>query len=352
MCSLKHIVTSVAQETIVCTFMSRGHKPLWSAQKHTCRRLFICVGPMRISPLPPLHYLIAFEAVVRHASFTRAAAELHLTQSAVSRQIGQLEAYLGRPLIVRDPRRALQLTIAGKRYADRVRYLLEKCSDATHEVMKRYGDLDLVVACSSGVATLWLAPRIGTFHASHPNINLRIIVRDSFASLTPSEFDVGLYYLRENCGPQFNAQPLIDEEVFPVCSPSYLDGRLVTPEELTIKTLLMQDDRQLTWMAWDEWLNLNGVTMPKKPRAIVSNHYPQLVEMALHGHGVLLGWRQIIDRHLETGSLVRATHETATFGGGYHVITPHDYAMNRAATLFSGWLLQQCAVPTVLGQEQ
>ncbi|MBB6591727.1 LysR family transcriptional regulator [Ralstonia solanacearum] len=302
---------------------------------------------MRISPLPPLHFLIAFEAVVRHSSFTRAAVELHLTQSAVSRQIGQLEAFLGRSLFEREPRRALQLTVAGKRYADRVRRLLEQCSDATHDVMKRYGDLDLAVACSSGVATLWLAPRIGSFHASHPNINLRIIVRDSFASLTPSEFDVGLYYLREKCGPQFNAQPLIDEEVFPVCSPRYLDGRIMTPEELTHQTLLMQDDRQLTWMSWDEWLGLNGVAMPKKPRAIVSNHYPQLVQMALHGYGILLGWRQIIDYHLETKSLVRATRETATFGGGYHVLTPNDRAMNRAATLFSSWLLQQCAMTSV-----
>lgn len=107
---------------------------------------------MRISPLPPLQCLIAFESAARHSSFTRAAAELNLTQSAVSRQIGQLEDFLGRQLFVREPR-ALQLTVAGQRYADRVRSQLEACSDATFDVMKRYGDLDLAVACSSGVAT-------------------------------------------------------------------------------------------------------------------------------------------------------------------------------------------------------
>lgn len=138
-------------------------------------------------PASTPQYLIAFEAVVRHASFTRAAAELNLTQSAVSRQIGQLEAFLGRPLFVRDPRRALQLTVAGKRYADRVRFLLETCSDATYEVMRRYGDLDLSVACSSGVATLWLAPRIGSFIPAIPTS----IYASSFAtalhlSLRPS----------------------------------------------------------------------------------------------------------------------------------------------------------------------
>jgi DNA-binding transcriptional LysR family regulator len=121
---------------------------------------------MPISPLPPLQYLVAFEAVVRHSSFTRAAAELHLSQSAVSRQISHLEEFLGRQLFLREPRRALQLTVAGRRYASSVQSSLEACSDATFDVMKRYGDLDLTVACSSGFATLWLAPRIGSFYAS------------------------------------------------------------------------------------------------------------------------------------------------------------------------------------------
>ena len=113
---------------------------------------------MRIAPLPPLQCLIAFESAVRHASFTKAAVELHLTQSAVSRQIAQLEDFLGRSLFVRE-HRALRLTIAGERYAKHVQWLLANCSEATLDVMKRYGDLELTIACSSGVAVLWLTPR-------------------------------------------------------------------------------------------------------------------------------------------------------------------------------------------------
>ncbi|AIO68220.1 LysR substrate-binding domain-containing protein [Burkholderia oklahomensis] len=297
---------------------------------------------MRISPLPPLQCLIAFEASVRHASFTRAASELNLTQSAISRQIGQLEEFLGRALFLREPR-ALRLTVAGERYAERIRALLEECSEATFEIMKRYGDLDLAVACSAGVGTLWLTPRLSSFCSAHPNINLRLIVRDSLASLAPSEFDVGLYYLRDRCESHLDSQLLIDEEVFPVCSPDYLGGRLLSPAELVEETLLTHEDRQRPWMSWDEWLELNGVAMPKKRRIIVANHYPQLVQMAVYGQGLVLGWNQMIDHYLETRQLVRATRESATNGGGYYIVTPNERSMKRAVALFKRWLTQQSA---------
>ncbi|KVE38451.1 hypothetical protein WS68_23315 [Burkholderia sp. TSV86] len=114
--------------------------------------------------------------------------------------------------------------------------------------MTRYGNLDLSVACSSEVATLWVAPRIGSFCAVHPNVNLRLIVSDSPAALAPSEFDVGLYYLRDQCRPHFDAMQLIDEEVFPVCSPNYLGGRLLKPGEFVNEILLARDDLQRSWM--------------------------------------------------------------------------------------------------------
>jgi len=114
---------------------------------------------MRISPLPPLPSLIAFEAAMRHGSFTRAAAELHLTQSAISRQIAQLERFLGKKLFLREPR-ALRLTVSGQRYAALVQRLLVDCAEATEDIMKRKGHQELTVACSQGVAVLWLTPRL------------------------------------------------------------------------------------------------------------------------------------------------------------------------------------------------
>jgi DNA-binding transcriptional LysR family regulator len=295
---------------------------------------------MRITPLPPLPCLVAFEAAVRHASFTRAAAELHLTQSAISRQIQQLEAFLGRSLFVRE-HRSLRLTIAGEQYAAQVHRLLTQCAEATLGVMKHYGDLELTVACSSGVAVLWLTPRLPQFRAAWPNIKLRMIVRDGLASMSPAEFDVGVYYVRQQAPADYTARRLFNEEVFPICSPGYLAGRTLTPADLANETLLILEDGQRQWMSWSEWFSLNDLDMPKSAPSITINAYPQLVQMALLGQGVTLGWRYMVDACIEEGLLVRVTTATASHGGGYYVISPNDRVQSQAARLFTRWLFEQ-----------
>ncbi|WP_288392528.1 LysR substrate-binding domain-containing protein [uncultured Herbaspirillum sp.] len=198
---------------------------------------------MRISPLPPLPSLIAFEAAMRHGSFTRAAAELHLTQSAISRQIAQLERFLGKKLFLREPR-ALRLTVSGQRYAALVQRLLVDCAEATEDVMKRKGHQELTVACSQGGAVLWLTPRLARFRAQYPDCHLRLIVNDSLAQLSETDFDMGIYFLRDGPPSGLAARRLYDEEVFPVCSPAYLGGRSLSPAELRHETLLMLEDGQ------------------------------------------------------------------------------------------------------------
>jgi len=297
---------------------------------------------MRIAPLPPLQCLIAFEAAVRHASFTKAATELHLTQSAISRQIQQLEAFLGRSLFVRE-HRALRLTLAGEQYASQVQTILAHCAEATHDVMKHHGDMALTIACSSGVAVLWLTPQLPRFRAAHPNVNLRLIVRDGLATMTAAEFDVGVYYVRQELASHFSARRLYDEEVFPVCAPAYLAGRSLSLADLAQETLLVLEDGQRQWMSWTELFRQNGLDMPKSPRTITINHYPQLVQMAILGQGVALGWKHMIDPCIDEGLLVRVTRESASHGGGYYVITPSDRAQNQAARIFTRWLFEQAA---------
>ncbi len=217
-----------------------------------------------------------------------------------------------------------------------------------NDVMKRYGDLDLAVACSSGVATLWLAPRIGPFMRATPTSTCALSFATHLHPSPPSEFDVGLYYCVSHVAHSSMRNPLIDDEAFPVCSPSNLDGRLVTPEELTRQTLLMQDDRQMTWMSWEEWLNLNGVPMPKKPRAIISNLYPHWCR-----------WLCTVKAYCSDGvksstatlrrnrSFVQHVNRRRSVVATTSYNTPSDRAMNRATTLFASWLLQQCATATV-----
>lgn len=297
-------------------------------------------APMRITPLPPLPCLVAFESAMRHGSFTKAAAELHLTQSAISRQVAQLERFLGKKLFFREPR-ALRLTVSGQQYAEQVQRLLVRCAEATEDVMKRKGQVELTVACSSGVAVLWLTPRLAAFRARHPDFHVRLLVNDSLASLSGTDFDVGIYYLREGAPSGIAAQRLYDEEVFPVCAPSYLNGRTLSVADLPRESLLVLEDAQRIWMSWPAWFARNGLRETRFERELVANTYPVLVQMAIEGQGIVLGWRYMIDRCLAAGLLVRACDASASLGGGYYVAWPRDRAEPAAARAFRQWLIEE-----------
>jgi len=298
---------------------------------------------MRISPLPPLPSLIAFEAAMRHSSFTRAAAELHLTQSAISRQIAQLERFLGKKLFIREPR-ALRLTVSGQRYAEEVQRLLVGCAEVTEDIMKRKGHSELTVACSSGVAVLWLTPRLARFRALQPECRLRLIVNDRLASLSETDFDMGIYFLRDGPPSGLAARRLYDEEVFPVCSPGYLAGRTLVPRELLQETLLMQEDGQRPWMSWQDWMAQNDLGDARIERQILANQYPILLQLAIEGHGIVLAWRHMIDACMREGLLVRACEASASLGGGYYAVWPRDRIEHAAARSFRNWLVEESAV--------
>lgn len=301
----------------------------------TCKQK---VGIVKISPLPPLHSLVAFESAMRLGSFTKAAAELNITQSAVSRQISQLEAFLGRSLFTRE-KGTVKATMAGEQYARQVTGLLNGVSDATSDVMKYSGESEITIACSSGVALLWLTPRLNSFKQAHPDIRIRMIVKDGLNTLTAAEFDVGIYYARRDTPLAFNARPLFEEEVFPICSPAYLGGRIVAPSELTNCCLLIHEDIQRQWMSWSDWLSAFNVKLDHTSDSVTSNQYTHLVQMAIYGAGVLLAWRHISDGLISQGLLVRATHESYSFGGAYHLVSPKERRQNRATRMFTDWVL-------------
>jgi len=294
---------------------------------------------MRISPLPPLQSLVAFDAAARHGSFTKAAEELHVTQGAVSRQISQLEKFLGRKLFVRE-HRTLRLTVVGQRYGEQINCLLSDCAGYTAELMKKQSDLVLTIACASGTANLWLAPRIANFRAMNPDISIRILVRESVVRLTADEFDVGIYYLRDDLPPGLSLQKIIDEKVFAFCSPAYLDRARLGPAELIDKMLLVADEQQRQWMSWHDWFALCGVKVSKLKNTLISNQYPILVQMAVAGQGILLGWDKMIDPLVDGGQLVKASDASASHGGGYYLVCPGHHE-SPAVSIFSRWVEAQ-----------
>jgi len=299
-----------------------------------------CTYRMSLTRLPPLTCLQAFEASSRYLSFTLAGRELHASPSAISRQIAQLEAFLGRSLFVRK-HNSLRLTPAGEAYAVDVRQMLDFCVRVTSNVMARAGKSRLTVACTAGLSAFWLAPRIGTFLDDNPDIDLRIIVRDHFGAVKPAEYDVGIFYLRTSNVVGTHTQRLFDETVYAVCAPGYLKGARLPPSELTSHTLLILEDAERSWMSWQSWFERNGIERPSIASTLVLNSYPLLIELAVKGKGIALAWEGVIDPLLAHGTLVKASDAQATMGGAYHLTWPADRAQSDVSCRFRSWVIKQ-----------
>ncbi|KPW84377.1 transcriptional regulator, LysR family [Pseudomonas congelans] len=297
---------------------------------------------MRIEPLPPLQNLIAFEAAVRHGSFTRAATELNLTQSAISRQVAQLEEFLGRALFRREHKR-IHLTVAGQIYAEQIQRVLTLCAEATAQVITHSGDQQLTLACSSGVAALWLGPLLGRYRDAFPAVDIRLRVVDGLDSLIRAEFDLALYFLREVSPAGLDSRLLFAESVNAYCSPDYLDGRLLEPAQLLEHCLLMLEDGQRQWLSWGDWFGRQGVDASLIRKRMTVNLYPVLVDLAVAGHGIVLGWQPMIDRHVRSGALVPACRKSVGAVGGYYLLTPSGKTPRRAARAFEKWLADEIA---------
>ncbi|TVU68808.1 LysR family transcriptional regulator [Cobetia crustatorum] len=303
---------------------------------------------MRISPLPPMNSLVAFEAAARHLSFTLAADELHVTPGAISRQIRSLEDYLGKPLFTRA-NRSVCLTASGLQYANAVRSSLMDIASITEESRSWRGQKQITVATSSAMASLWLLPKISAFQRDHEDIELRIVALEQLRGLARVEWDIALYYCRTPPAGML-ATTLFYEEVFPVCGPGYLErhGPLEKPESLLGSTLLSLEEADQDWMSWKQWFSGVGVTAVAPRRRLNINSYSMLVQAAIMDQGVALGWGQLVDDYLASGHLIRPM-ETVLRTEARFFLLEHEEAPSRHSSIpkFREWLMDN--IPTEVG---
>jgi DNA-binding transcriptional LysR family regulator len=291
--------------------------------------------------LPSLTALQFFEAAVRHMSFTRAARELNVTQSAVSRQIRQLEEYVGRPLFRRVKQR-LVLTEPGEAYSVAVRDLLDQAEAATLQVMAYGGGGGvLTVAVLPTFGSRWLMPRLPDFTARHPEIQLDLVTQVRPFEFAGSGIDAAIHFGSE-VWPGAVCHRLMGEVVLPVGSPALLAGRppVARPQDVGRFTLLQHVTRP---QAWQEWLRACGVEDLDGRVGPRFEQFHMVIQAAIAGVGLALLPQFLIHEELAGGRIVVAIDRPVTSEYAYYLVYPERKADSQRVVLFRDWLLGQCA---------
>lgn len=295
----------------------------------------------RRSELPRLELLHSFEAAARTLSFTRAATELFLTQSAVSRQIQQIEADLGTALFERR-HRALALTDAGKLMQRAVSDCLERLRDATASVRATTTARQVAITTTPGFASLWLIPRLARFTATHPGVDVRISATLEVLDLERSGIDVSV---RLRTIENAEGSALFEETVTPVCSPLLLKNHalpLTEPADLAGHTLLATDmpQGQPLTMDWEPWFRVMGLPDMRMKNTLRFSQYSDVVAAAVAGQGVAIGRLPLLAELLRDGRLV-APFSGAASRFGYFVNMAPRSAGNSDAQDFVRWLIAE-----------
>ncbi len=298
---------------------------------------------MKKYALPSLSLLHTFEAVARRMSFTLAADELCLTQSAVSRQIAALEDDLGRALFLRK-HRAIELTAEGRRLFESVTRGLDEIAGCIAGLRRETETPQITVAASVAFSYYWLMPRLERFSERHPDIDLRVLATDQKVDLRKGDVDVAVLY-GDGSWAGVGVQRLFGEKVYPVCSPDYLRDHpeLLRPSDILDQTLLHLDGGGNIWGAvdWKVWLMRQGVTGQPVRRGVRLNSYPMVLQGAEAGRGVALGWSYITDPMLAEGRLVCPIDKPLTTQQGYYIGASEDAVSVPAVASFFQWIMSE-----------
>ncbi|KQX37887.1 LysR substrate-binding domain-containing protein [Variovorax sp. Root434] len=286
--------------------------------------------------LPPLELLRSFEAAARRLSFTLAAGELHLTQSAVSRQIQQLEASLG-VLLFERRHRALSLTEAGGVLQRAVTDSLERLRDATARVRASAAPRQVAITTTPGFASLWLIPRLVRFTGSHPQVDVRVSATLDVLDLERSRIDLAVRFVPIDRGV---GAALFEESVVPLCAPQ-LAAALHAPSDLsglTLLTIEYPDHSEAPTTDWEPWLKVMGLADLRMKSTLRFTQYADAVAAAVAGQGVVIGRLPLLQDLVRDGRLVAPLGEGAASRRGYFVEMSKRAGSNRDAQDFAQWL--------------
>jgi len=288
--------------------------------------------------IPPTAALSAFEAAARHQSYTKAAQELAVTQSAVCRQIGSLESFLGVELFRRSSR-GVALTEAGQSYARQVRARLDEVERDAIELMARGSEgASLELGVVPTFATKWLLPRLPSFAKEHAGIQIHMTAETRPFLFDERPFDAAIHV---GTGPWPGTESLflMDESMIAVCAPAMAPRRRVfSRAEWQQQTLLQQSTRPY---AWRDWLTANGLHIDGDMAGPRFELFSMLTEAAICGMGVALVPPFLVQDELARGLLVSVAQGPVPSGRSYFLIYPQRKAGGAALGAFGDWLTRQ-----------
>jgi len=298
--------------------------------------------PNRRYRLPQLGFIQGFEAAARHLSFTKAAEELFITQSAVSRQVKALEDHLGVTLFERR-QRALALTESGHALYRVATDVLERLQAATDQLRASGRSRQLSLTTTTGFASLWLIPRLQRFTSLHPDVDVRISATTMVINLERSLVDLAVRYCRPEDVPE-RAIRLFGEEVVVVCGRSLLHDRsrpLKRPQDLKHHVLLHFDYAGAQFLDWGTWLTSLGIGELRPAGALHFSQYEQMIQAAISGQGVALGRQPLVNDLLGSGVLVMPFRKAVVGSRAYFIIESPLAAGKPYVREFAAWLMEE-----------
>lgn len=293
-------------------------------------------------PHPPLRLLSVFAAVARTGSMQGAAAELNVSQPAISQAVRSLEEHVGAPLLDRD-RRPVRPTPAGAILAAEIEAGLARIGDAVQTVRDEAGARAnaVTVACSVGVATHWLMPRLPAFYRAHPDLLVNVMTTQTGVPALGDGVDLAIRF-GHGRWTDGTVRHLFDEDVVPLCAPA-LRARLDTGLPIEVAPLLHVRSDEASWLTWDDYWRRTNLARGSGPNQSFTN-YVQTTQAALEGHGIMLGWRSITSALVAEGRLVDAGLPSIPAPDAFYLAARRKRGA-KASETFADWLTASSAPP-------
>ncbi|MEL6767123.1 MAG: LysR substrate-binding domain-containing protein [Pseudomonadota bacterium] len=283
-------------------------------------------------PLPSLGALLAFRAAARHPRLSEAAASLGVTESAVSHRIRQLEEALHVALFDRSSGR-LRLTAEGQRYLAGIEPALGQIEAATEALMPSGGRRAVRLTLPPSLAAMWLIPRLASFEAENPGIEVQLVLTTRLVDLARDQVDLAIRYGR-GPWPGVEARWLFDDLATPVAAPGFLSE---ISENSLPKGIRYIVNRSIPG-EWEEWARARGLAPPPLTGALVLDSIEQVLQVAESGNGLAMGRSPYIEERLAAGRLVAPFGEVGPTGAGYHLCRAGGAEPTAAARRLATWL--------------